>query len=182
MDATTPKQKKQKTAEEPGSFVPAFLNGQTVAIIGTVLTVAVGIGTMVFASTSAIRTELHAEIHKVNATMERMRQDLSADINRLRSDLGADIDRLRSDLGADIDRVRTDLGADIDRVRTDLSADIDEVRVEIKSLDGRLRVVEQTVAAIDARTTSRVTGGPEVRARAPKSLDPADAVGQVSNG
>ena len=44
---------------------PAWLNGQTVAIVSTELTVGAGIGTMVFASTSSIRGEItaaHAEL------------------------------------------------------------------------------------------------------------------------
>ena len=117
-------------------------NGQTVAIIGTTLTVAVAIGAMIFASTSAIRTELRAEIQRVDANMKDMREELSGDMEGLREELRADIEGVREELGADIEGVRA----------------------EIKGLDGRLRVVEQTMAAVNARVTA-VTEG-----RAPTSL------------
>jgi len=125
MNATTARQ-------ETGPGMPQCLNnGQTVAIIGTTLTVAVAIGAMIFASTSAIRTELRAEIQRVDANMKDMREELSADIEGLREEL---------------------------------RGDIEGVRAEIKGLDGRLRVVEQTMAAVNARVTV-VTEG-----RAPTSL------------
>ena len=111
-----------KATERTGPGVPGWLNnGQTVTIVGTTLTVAVAIGAMIFASTSAIRMELRTEIQRLDANMTQMRKELSADI---------------------------------DGVREELSADI-------KGLDGRLRVVEQTVAAISTRlavTDTRVPG------------------------
>ena len=78
--------------DSDGLALPAWLNGQTVAIVGTVLTVGVAIAAMVFSSTSSIRDEVKAT-----------------------------------------------------RV---------ELRTEIKGLDARLRVVEQTVAAIEARVAA----------------------------
>ena len=122
-------------------------NGQTVAIIGTTLTVAVAIGAMIFASTSAIRTELRAEIQRVDANMKDMREELSADI-----------EGVREELSADIEGVREELSADIEGVREELSADIEGVRAEINGLDGRLRVVEQTMAAVNARVTAVTEG------------------------
>lgn len=114
-----------KARQETGPGMPQCLNnGQTVAIIGTTLTVAVAIGAMIFASTSAIRTELRAEIQRVDANMKDMREELSADIEGLREEL---------------------------------SGDIEGVRAEIKGLDGRLRVVEQTMAAVNARVTAAPT-------------------------
>ena len=111
-----------KATERTGPGGPGWLNnGQTVTIVGTTLTVAVAIGAMIFASTSAIRMELRTEIQRLDANMTQMRKELSADI---------------------------------DGVREELSADI-------KGLDGRLRVVEQTVAAISTRlavTDTRVPG------------------------
>ena len=122
-----------KTREGNQSVCPGVLgNGQTVAIIGTTLTVAVGIAAMIFASTSAIRVELRMEIRRVGANMAEMRKELSAEIKG---------------------------------VREELSADIDGVRTEIKALDGRLRVVEQTVAAVNARLTPGVGALPNPPAR-----------------
>ena len=100
-----------KTSEGNRPVCPGVLNnGQTVAMIGTTLTVAVGIAAMIFASTSAIRVELRTEIRRVDATIAQMRKELSADI---------------------------------------------------KGLDGRLRVVEQTLAAVNARLTPSVEALPD---------------------
>ena len=152
-----------KATDRTGPGVSGWLNnGQTVTIVGTTLTVAVAIGAMIFASTSAIRMELRTEIQRVDANMTQMRKELSADIEGLREELSADIHRLREELtadihglrkelSADIKDVREELSADIKDVREELSADIDGVRAEIKGLDGRLRVVEQTAAAISTR-------------------------------
>ena len=151
-----------KATERTGPGVPGWLNnGQTVTIVGTTLTVAVAIGAMIFTSTSAIRMELRTEIQRVDANMTQMRKELSADIDGVRKELSADIRSVREELSADIRSVREELSADIDGVREELSADIDGVGAQIKGLDGRLRVVEQTVAAISTRlavTDTRIPG------------------------
>ena len=106
-----------KTSEGNRPVCPGVLNnGQTVAMIGTTLTVAVGIAAMIFASTSAIRVELRTEIRRVDATIAQMRKELSAEIEGVREELSDDI----------------------------------------QGLDGRLRVVEQTLAAVNARLTPSV--------------------------
>jgi len=112
------------TAEETGSGLPKWLNnGQTVAIIGTTLTVAVAIGTMIFASTSAIRGELRAEIQRVDTNMKDMRAELKADIEGVRAEIKVLDGRLRV------------------------------VEQTMAAVNARLRVVEQTVATVHARVT-----------------------------
>ena len=141
-----------KTREGNQSVCPGVLgNGQTVAIIGTTLTVAVGIAAMILASTSAIRVELRTEIRRVDTNMAEMRKELSAEIKG----------------------VREELSAEIKGVREELSAEIDGVRAEVKGLDGRLRVVEQTVAAVNARLTPGVGALPN---------PPAHGVAPASGG
>ena len=77
--------------------MPKWLSShQTVAIIGTILTVAVAIGTMIFASTSAIRAELRAEIQRVDANMKDMRAELRADIEGVRAEIKVLDGRLRA--------------------------------------------------------------------------------------
>ena len=73
-----------------GLALPAWLNGQTVAIVGTVLTVGVGIGGMVFASTSSIRGEIKAaraesrtDIQGLDARLRVVEQAVAAIQGRL---------------------------------------------------------------------------------------------------
>lgn len=101
--------------------LPAWLDGRTIAVLTTVVTAALTLGTM----------------------MQTAHSNLAGSIDQVRRDLGNDIDELRRDLGNDIDEVRRDLRNDIDKVRTELSSDI-------ASLDNRLRSVEVDVAAIRA--------------------------------
>ena len=141
-----------KAKGRTGPGIPQCINnGQTVAMIGTTLSVAVAIGAMIFASTSAIRTDLRAEIQRVDANVKDM----------------------RTELRADIEGVRKELTADIEGVRKELTADIEGVRAAIKALDGRLRVVEQTVVAVNARVTGAVTHAPGVDAPTSSGTQPA---------
>jgi len=73
-----------------GLSPPAWLNGQTVAIVSTVLTVGVGIGAMVFASTSSIRgeikaarAELRTDIQRLDASLRVVEQAVAAIQGRL---------------------------------------------------------------------------------------------------
>lgn len=104
-----------------GLAPPMCLNGQTVAIVSTVLTVGLGIGAMVFASTSNIRGEIGG---------------IRGEIGGIRGEIDS--------LAANLNDTRESLSAEIEATRV-------ELRAEIKGLDGRLRVVEQAVAAIQAR-------------------------------
>lgn len=73
--------------EAAGRALPNWLNGQTFAIIGTVLTVGVGIGAMVLASTSAMR----AETNSLHARIDHVREELTDKIEDVRKELGAQI-------------------------------------------------------------------------------------------
>ena len=73
--------------QREGSAPPAWLSGQTIAIVSTVLTVGVGIGAMVFASTSSIRGEVAGLAGKIEET----HKSLSAEIKGVRAELKADI-------------------------------------------------------------------------------------------
>ena len=107
-----------EASQAQGRKSPTWLDGQTIAIIGTVLTVGVGIGAMTLASTSALRAEMNA----------------------LRTELTARIEDVRMELTAKIEDVRMELTAKIEDVRKELTVKIDR-------LDARLRVVERSVEA-----------------------------------
>ena len=121
--------------QRDGLAQPGWLDGQTIAIVSTVLTVGVGIGAMVFSSTSSIRSEIsgiRGEVDGLATKLEDTRKSLTAEIKATRSELRDEIKAVRSELSA-----------------------------EIKGLDGRLRNVEQDVAVIKARlpVTHPVTHG-----------------------
>jgi len=75
----------QEASQAAGRTLPTWLDGQTIAIIGTVLTVGIGIGAMVLASTSAIR----AETDRLHARIDDGHRELTAKIEDVRKELGA---------------------------------------------------------------------------------------------
>ena len=82
-----------KGNEVKGADLPEWLSGQTVAIIGTVFTVAIGIAAMILVSTTGIRTEmgsLRAEMGSLRAEMGSLR----AEMNDMRRELTAGLDAL----------------------------------------------------------------------------------------
>ena len=69
--------------EVKGKGLPAWLDGQTVAIVGTVLTVAVGISAMILVSTAGIRAEMATQIGGLRTEMSDMRKGLTARLDAL---------------------------------------------------------------------------------------------------
>lgn len=130
---------------------PAWLNGQTMAIVSTVLTVGVGIGAMVFAATSSLRGEIG---------------DVRGEIGNVRGEIG-DVRSQVDALATRLEDTRKSLSAQIEATRV-------ELRAEIRGLDARLRVVERTVAGIQGRlaVTHPVTQGTSAAGR---EGDDADA-------
>ena len=75
--------------------LPSWLDGRTVAIVGTVLTAAIGLGAMDIASSSAIRAHVDTRIDDVNLRI--------GDVNTRIDDVNTRIDSLDSRLSARID-------------------------------------------------------------------------------
>ena len=121
--------------QRDGLAPAAWLNGQTIAIVSTVLTVGVGIGAMVFSSTSSIRGEV--------ASLRGEVASIRGEVSGLRSE-GASLRTEVHGLAAKLEDTRKSLSAEIKAARSELSDDI-------KGLDARLRTVEQDVAVIKAR-------------------------------
>ena len=67
--------------------MPTWLDGQTIAIIGTVLTV----GAMNLASTSALRAEMNDLRTELTERIEDVRKELTVKIEDVRKELGAQI-------------------------------------------------------------------------------------------
>ena len=112
--------------------LPNWLDSRTIAILTTLLTVALALGAM------------------MQTTYSRMGQEfgqLRQEFGQLRQELRQEIGELRRDLSTDIKNVRVELTADIENVR-------DELGAEIKGLDTHLRTVEIDVAAIRERVSA----------------------------
>ena len=117
--------------------LPAWLDGRTVAIIGTVFTFGLGLGTMNLASSSAMRAHVDTRIGDVNARLE----DVNSRIGELDTRINRRIDGL--------------------------SVRIDGLSVRIDGLDRRLRAVEVGVAEIRGRLGMPGTVRPEGRKTGP---------------
>ena len=124
--------------EERARFtLPAWLEPQTVAILGTLLTVGIGVGALVQTSFSGLRDEftglrgefvgLRGEFAGLRTEMKEMRQELNAKIGKLD-------DRLRA-----------------------VEIDVAAIRVSVLGLDARVRVVEEhakhPIEAVPSRNT-----------------------------
>ena len=77
-------QTRRERADRTGGGLPAWLDSRTVALIGTVVTVGLGIAAMIMATASATRTELSMRI-------ENVRLELSTRIEDVRKELLAEI-------------------------------------------------------------------------------------------
>ena len=103
--------------------LPAWLDGRTIAVLTTVVTAALTLGTM----------------------MQTAHSNLAGSIDQVRRDLGNDIDELRRDLRNDIDKVRAELSLDIagldNRLRS-MEVDVAAIRAAMMGFDARLSAVE----------------------------------------
>ena len=79
--------------------LPAWLDGRTIAIIATVLTVGICLGAMVHWSTEAVR----AEIRGLHASIEDMRTELTTKLEAWRREAGNRIEHLRREVCVKID-------------------------------------------------------------------------------
>ena len=122
--------------------MPTWLDGRTIAMLTTTITVALTLGTMIQTAHSRLGTE----IGQLRQDMGGLRQELRDDMVNLRHELRDDMGSLRQELRADIEKLRTDLGNDInrldDRLRS-VEVGVAAIRTAVVGLDSRLRVVEQ---------------------------------------
>lgn len=122
--------------QRDGFAPPTWLNGETIAIVSTVLTVGVGIGAMVFASTSSIR----GEVSSIRGEVSSVRGEVDG--------LATKLEETHRSLAARINATRLELSDEIEATRLELSD-------KIEKLDARLRVVENVVAGIQAGLGAR---------------------------
>ena len=120
----------EEASQAPSRTLPAWLDGQTIAIIGTVLTVGVGIGAMILASTAAMR----AEMNGLHARIDDVRKELTVRIDDVRKELTVRIDAVRKELSGQI----AGLDARLRVVEQSMEAN----RVGIPDLQARMRELE----------------------------------------
>ena len=137
-------QKNSPSGHGPGNtrsigVLPNWLDSRTIAILTTLLMVALALGAMMRTTYSRMGQEFgqfRQEFGQLRQEFGQLRQELRQEIGELRRDLSTDIKNVRVELTADIENLRDELGA------------------EIKGLDTRLRTVEIDVAAIRERTSA----------------------------
>ena len=119
--------------EVKATGLPAWLDGQTIAIIGTVLTVTIGISAMMLVSTAGIRTEiggLRTEISGIRTEMDRQ-------ISGLRTEMGRQISGLRKELTGqlkDLDgRMRT-----VEQTVVTIQSSVDGLGIRVRDVEAHV--------------------------------------------
>ena len=117
------------------SALPSWLNGQTVALLGSMLVLGM------FCQNG----------------FTSMRQDM----NSMRTELKGDIAKLRTEVKGDIAELRTEVKSDIAELRKELKGDIAELRTDFRRLEDRTRALEVAVTGINVRLDNleRVVAG-----------------------
>ncbi|MDE0420663.1 MAG: hypothetical protein OXK76_07225 [Gammaproteobacteria bacterium] len=113
--------------------LPNWLDSRTIAILTTILTVAVGLGAMIQASHSG----MGQEFGQLRQEFGQLRQELRQDIKNLRDELGAEIKGLDTRLRA----VEIDVAAIRERL-TAVEVEVSAIRVAMTGFDARLKAVE----------------------------------------
>ena len=121
------------------SALPHWLDVQTIALIGSVVT----LGVFCQNGFSSMRQDMNV----MRQEMTSMRQDM----NTMRTELKGDIQSLRTELKGDIADLRTELKGDIADLRTELKGDIADVRSDLRKLENRTRAVEAAVVGNSVR-------------------------------
>ena len=171
--------------EARGTGLPAWLDGQTIAIVGTVLTVAVGISTLVLVSTAGIRADMATQIGGLRAEMGGLRaemRDVRAENGGLRAEMGglraemrdvrAENGGLRSEMGG----LRTDMGglrAEMGGLRAEMNDMRKALTARLDALDDRLRNLEQTALVIKLNVGGLEKRVVDVEAHVRESLETA---------
>ena len=142
MNDTTDTPKGRASGNSRHGTLPTWLDSRTVAIITTILTVAVALGTMIQTAHSGFRDDIDQLRHEFRSDMTGMRGEM-AEVRGEMAEVRGEMTGLRGEMA----KMRGELHREINRVRSELSADI-------KALDKRLRKVEIDVAAIRERLSA----------------------------
>ena len=122
--------------------LPNWLDSRTIAIMTTLLTVALALGAMMQTTYS----RMGQEFGQLRLEFGQLRQELRQDIKNLRDELGAEIKGLDT-------RLRT-VEIDVAAIRERLSAvevDVSAIRVAMTGFDARLKAVEGPTRDCDMR-------------------------------
>ncbi len=103
--------------------LPAWLDGRTIAVLTTIVTAALTLGTMVQTAHSGLA-----------GIIDQVRRDLRDDIDEVHRDLRNDIDKVRAELSSDI--------AGLDNRLRSVEVDVAAIRAAMVGFDARLSAVE----------------------------------------
>ncbi len=122
-------------APEPAAAGPVRTNGETQAIIRSIVGTGISLATLML---------------MLAGLMIQQNASLNARIDELNASLNARIDELNASLNARIDDVDTSLNARIDDVNTSLNARIDDVNARIDDMNARIDDLQEDVRELRA--------------------------------
>lgn len=127
--------------------LPSWLDGRTIAMLTTTITVALTLGTMM----QTAHARLGGEIAQLRQDMNGMRQEFGQQMNGMRQEFGKDMNGLRQELRQDMNGLRQELSADIKKARSDLSNDINKLDDRLRSVEVGVTSIQTTIVGFDAR-------------------------------
>ena len=128
--------------------IPSWLDGRTIAMLTTTITVALTLGTMMQTAHSRLGGEIGELRQELRQDMNGMRQELRRDMNGMRQELRADIEKARADLSHDINRLDNRVNK-LDGHLRSVEVGVTAIQTAMVGFDARLRVVEQHVHYAD---------------------------------
>ena len=134
--------------------IPTWLDGRTIAMLTTTITVALTLGTMMQTAHARLGDEIGQLRQELRQDMNGMRQELRQEMNGMRQELRADIEKARADLSNDINRLDDRVNKLDDRLRS-VEAGVTAIQTTMVGFDTRLRVVEQACAPCGRNARSR---------------------------
>lgn len=122
-------QENSQSGHAPGKtrsngVLPDWLDSRTIAILTTLLTVALALGAMI----QTTHSRMDQEFGQLRQEIGELRRDLSTDIKNVRVELTADIKNVRDELGAEIKGLDT-------RLRT-VEIDVAAIRERVSAVEG----------------------------------------------
>ena len=154
-----------KNEQASAHGLPAWLDGRTVALIGTVCTVGLGVAAANFASTSAIRAHIDTRIGDVNtritgveASLNTRIMDVEKNLNRRITDVEKSLNRRITDAETSLNRRITDADTSLNRRITDADTSLSTRITDAEtSLNTRITATETSLKARITDTNTRIT-------------------------
>ena len=77
------------------------------------------------------RQETRFELDKLNAEIDKLRQEVHAEIDKLRQEMHAEIGKLRQEMHAEIGKLRQEMQTELAKLRGELAAGLATVKFDL---------------------------------------------------